>query len=249
GGGKGNGKYFIKDLNIRNTQLGGSVYFTGTYRYFVALRFEATFGQVKASDNVLKNISSSSPKRYERNLSFKSSIDEIMLVAEIHPLFFKHFEKDQKLPRLSPYLLGGVGFFQFNPKAKVHGDWVELQPLSTEGEGFSEYPGRKPYKLKQLNVPFGGGIKYKISPIFSAGVECVYRLLSTDYLDDVSTNYIDKEVFSNHFQDNKLTDALLLHDRKYEIDPSLMAAANEQRGNPNKKDSYFTINFKLGFLL
>lgn len=248
GGRKGNGKNSFTDVNFRNSQFAGSVYFIASYRYFISVRFEGTFGRVKASDNVLKRISTSSPYRYQRNLSFRSSINEIMLVGEIHPMYFKKFIKGQELPRYSPYLVTGIGYFSFNPKAKINKSWIDLKPLSTEGEGFSEYPDRKPYKLKQINFPLGVGVRYKVSPAINASVECVSRILNTDYLDDVSTNYIDKEIFSKYFTGSKLTDALRLNDRKHEIDPSLTTAINEQRGNPNKNDSYFTINFKVGYI-
>lgn len=248
GGRKGSGKSSIKDFNFGNSQFAGSIYFSGAYRYFIAVRIEGTFGRVKASDNVLKTISSSSPYRYHRNLSFRSTINEMILVTEIHPLYFKKFEKGQKLPRCSPYLVAGIGYFSFKPKARINKTWVELKPLSTEGEGFAEYPGRKPYKLKQINFPLGFGFKYKVSPNINVGVECVSRILNTDYLDDVSTNYIDKEIFPKYFSGGKLANALQLNDRKHEIDPSLTAAINEIRGNPNKNDSYFSISFKLGYL-
>lgn len=248
GGRKGDGKNFIKDINFRNSQFAGSIYFSAVYRYFIAVRIEGTFGRVKASDNVLKRISTSSPYRYERNLSFRSTINEMILVTEIHPVYFKKFKEGQKLPRYSPYIVAGIGYFSFNPKAKINKTWVELKPLSTEGEGFSEYPDRKPYKLKQINFPLGLGFKYKVSPNINVSVECVSRVLHTDYLDDVSTNYIDKEIFSKYFTGAKLVNALQLNDRKHEIDPTLTTAINEQRGNPNKNDSYFSINFKLGYI-
>ncbi len=248
GGKKGNGKSFIRDLNLRNTQFAGSIYCSASYRYFIYARLEGTFGRVKASDHVLKRISNSSPYRYQRNLSFRSTINEMMLVTEIHPLYYKKFKKGEKLPRYSPYLVAGIGYFSFNPMAKINKSWIELKPLSTEGEGFSEYPGRKPYKLKQINFPIGIGLKYKLSPYINISAECVSRILNTDYLDDVSTNYVDKEIFAKYFSGSKLADALKLNDRKREIDTSLTTAINEQRGNPNKNDSYFTLNFKVGFL-
>ena len=248
GGRKGNGKSFIKDINFRNTQFAGSIYFSGSYRYFISVRIEGTFGRVKASDNVLKRISTSSPYRYQRNLSFRSTINEMILVTEIHPIYFKRFKRGENLPRYSPYLVAGIGYFSFNPKAKIKKTWVELKPLSTEGEGFSEYPDRKPYKLKQVNFPLGLGVKYKVSPSINASVECVSRILNTDYLDDVSTTYVDKEIFPRYFTGAKLLQVQQLNDRKHEIDPSLTTAINEQRGNPNRNDSYFTINFKLGYI-
>lgn len=246
GGGKGTGKKFIKDLNVGKSQFSGGIFLSAAYRYAVVLRAEATWGSVKADDKVLAKVKETTLGRYDRNLSFKSTVYEVMLAAEIHPRYFKKYKKGEKLPRLSPYLMGGVGYFSFNPKAKLNDLWIELQPLSTEGQGFSEYPNRKFYRLKQLNFPVGAGFKYKISPLFNFTAECVYRILHTDYLDDVSTRYIDQAVFSNHFMGEQLFQAQSLHDRQKELNSAHVPGKDDIRGNPNNNDAYFTINLKLG---
>ena len=246
GGGKGTGKKFIKDLNPGKSQFSGGIFLSAAYRYAIVLRAEATWGSVKADDKVLAKVKETTLGRYDRNLSFKSIVYEVMLAAEIHPRYFKKYKKGEKLPRLSPYLMGGVGYFSFNPKAKLNDLWIELQPLSTEGQGFSEYPNRKFYRLKQLNFPVGAGIKYKISPLFNFTAECVYRILHTDYLDDVSTRYIDQSVFSNHFMGEQLFQVLSLHDRQKELNAAHIPTKDDIRGNPNNNDAYFTINLKLG---
>ncbi|MEO7960315.1 MAG: hypothetical protein ABIR19_02140 [Ginsengibacter sp.] len=248
GGHKGIGKGFITDLNIGNTKLAGSVYVSIAYQNFIVLRFEGSYGYVKANDHALTKNSGDAIFRYSRNLSFRSEINEIMLATEIHPVYARRYAAGEHIPLLSPYLVGGIGYFSFKPQAHLDGNWVSLQPLSTEGQGFSEYPDRKKYSLHQFNFPVGAGLKYKFSPVVNGAVECVYRILNTDYLDDVSTNYIDREVFSKHLTGKNLENALLLNDRKNEINPSLSAFPGEQRGNPGKNDAYFTINFKLGLV-
>jgi hypothetical protein len=252
GGRKGIGKKFIKDLNIGNTQLNGSVFLSANYKNAIALRLEGSFGQVKAYDSILKKVKTSTSGRYERNLSFRSSISEFMALAEIHPLvlFRKNGEDDDKEPsRLSPYLLGGVGFFSFSPQAKLQSKWVDLQPLRTEGQGFAEYPDSKLYKLRQINIPVGIGAKYDLSPIVNFRAEFLYRILSTDYLDDVSGTYIDPTVYTGYLTGSKLTNALLLNDRKYEIDPTAITASGDQRGNSKNNDAYFSFNVKFSIVL
>ena len=248
GGGKGIGKKFVKDINLGNTQPEGSIFLSAVYKNAFVLRTEATWGIVEASDAVLKNVKESTGGRYERNLSFRSTIFEVSIVSEIHPRYLKKYSAHQKLPRISPYLLGGIGFFNFNPQTKLQGNWVDLQPLSTEGQGFSEYPERKVYKLKQFNFPVGAGIKYKVSEIWNFSIECVYRILNTDYLDDVSTSYIDKNVYSNYFTGDQLSRALTLHNRQNELNPSHITNIGDVRGNPKNNDAYFTINFKLALI-
>ena len=249
GGRKGVGQKFVKDRNLGSSQFDGSVYVALLYKYAVGLRLEVTFGHVTADDKTLESVKETTWGRYERNLSFKSKISEVALIAEVHPLYFKKFSSGAKLPRFSPYLLGGIGFFKFKPQAKLNDEWVSLQPLSTEGQGFSEYPDRKSYKLTQLVCPVGIGVKYKMSPLLNISFECVSRFLFTDYLDDVSTNYIDPSIYSRYFTGSQLTNALLLNDRQKELNPTHMSSIDWQRGNPANNDSYFTFNIKVAALL
>ncbi len=248
GGKKDIGQNHFNDFVLSNTEFSGSIFFSANYKNAISLRVEGTLGKVTASDNSLEDIKPTTYGRYERNLSFKSTITEVMLAVEIHPLFFKKYKEGKKLPRFSPYLVGGIGFFSFNPKALLNGKWVELKPLSTEGQGFIEYPDRKPYKLKQFNFPLGAGIKYKLSPLYTISFECVSRILNTDYLDDVSTEYIDQRLFAKYFVGENLTNALLLNDRQKEINPAHVTNVGWQRGNSASNDSYFTFNIKMSFV-
>jgi hypothetical protein len=251
GGRKGVGKKFVKDLILRNTKFCGSVYASATYKNAVTLRLEGTFGQVQAYDSILKNVKTTTFGRYERNLSFRSNISEVMLAAEIHPLFLfiKWEDREQDPPRLSPYITGGIGYFSFNPQAKLGNRWVDLQPLSTEGQGFKEYPSRKPYELKQVCFPVGAGVRYELSPLFNVRFELMYRILTTDYLDDVSRWYIDPTLYPTYFSGSKLTNALLLNDRHQELDPGYITLPGDQRGDPRDNDAYFTANLKIGLTL
>ena len=252
GGNKGIGKKFTKDLNLGNTQPTGGFYICANYKYAVTLRAEAAFGMVKSSDAVLKNVAPSTYGRYERNLSFRSTITEFSVTAEFHPfyIFFKYDdEHDKEPPAFSPYLLAGVGFFSFNPQAQLDGKWIDLQPLSTEGQGFKEYPDRKPYKLNQINIPVGVGVKYELGNMFNVRAEFVYRILNTDYLDDVSSTYIDPTLYSNYFTGTKLTNALLLNNRQNELNPGHITQEGDQRGSPKNNDSYFSFNLKIGYII
>ncbi len=66
--------------------------------------------------------------------------------------------------RFTTYLYGGIAVFHFNPWAYDNdGNKIHLQPLSTEGQGVAAFPSQKKYKLTQLALPFGAGIKYAVS--------------------------------------------------------------------------------------
>jgi len=253
GGTPGLGQRGPKDLNIKSTTLFGSIYGMAIYKQFFAFRLEGTIGSVKSNDSLLAGIGASNKAigRYNRNLSFRSPIYELLLTAELHPIeLLSVFDPERLPPRLSPYLIGGIGVFHFNPQANLNGQWIDLQPLRTEGEGFSEYPDRKVYKLNQLNIPLGLGLAYAVSPKFNLRLEYINRKLFTDYLDDVHSTYIDPSLFSKYLSGNQLTEALILNNRRKPGVPDLLTTARPggRRGNPNNNDSYFTINVKVGFV-
>jgi hypothetical protein len=248
GGKKGVGKNFIKDLRWKTTRPSYGVYFLANYLDKLSLRLEGTFGEVVSYDSILKNVASTTFGRYERNLSFKSRISEFQLALEVHPLMFKDYD-DEVPPSFSAYAVGGVGYFSFDPQTQLNGVWHRLQPLSLEGQGFKEYKDRIPYQLSQVNLVYGLGIRYQITPMFNAKVEFAQRKLFTDYLDDVSKSFIDPNLFANYLTPTQASTAQKLYNRTPEIVPSDVPYINEERGDPKDNDSYFTIQFKIGMTL
>jgi hypothetical protein len=249
GGKSGLGKKFVKDLVMKNTCLYGGFYVDVMYQDKIGVRLETTIGSVKAKDSDLKQYVSNAEakKRYDRNLSFKSSIAEVSLCAEIYPIeLFTPFVSDY-VPNFSPYLIAGVGFFGFNPKTNLNGQWIELQPLRLEGQGFAEYPDRPIYKRFQMNIPYGFGIKYEASPRLNFRFEMVHRVLQTDYLDDVSTSYINPNLFDIYLNPAEAALAKQLYYRGAEIGGPAKPLFSI-RGNPKDHDYYFTFGFKIGYV-
>lgn len=250
GGRKGVGKKFVKDFNIRNTQITGGAFIGLMYKNELGFRLEATMGKVTAYDSILKNVAATTNGRYERNLEFQSKITEIAALLEVHPFeLFGNYNVDNLPPEVSPYLVGGVGYFHFNPQATLNGGLVDLQPLHTEGQGFAEYPGVKNYKLDQINFPIGAGARYDLSPHLNIRIELLYRILTTDYLDDVSGKYIEPSYFSNYLQGFRLNQALLLNDRHIPGAAYSTAHPDGVRGNPKNNDGYITFTLKFGLTL
>lgn len=249
GGRKGVGKRGMKDFNLKNTNLSGGVFFGAMFKNAIGLRIEATFGNVSGADSTLRNVAASTAGRYERNLNFESPISEVVGIIELHPFeIFGNYNHERFPPIISPYIVGGIGFFKFNPRTKLHGQWIELQPLHTEGQGFSEYPHVKEYKLKQINFPIGLGARYDITPVINVRAEFMYRFLMTDYLDDVSGRYIEPSVFANYLNGKKLAQAILLNDRHIPGAAYSTAHPDGIRGNKSN-DAYISLSVKLGITL
>lgn len=247
GGGSGIGKRFIKDLNLGNTKPCMGAYGLIMYRNAVGIKLESSFGNIAAFDSVLKPVASTTHGRYERGLSFRSQVMDFQIGIEIHPLYFKVYDEDA--PRLSPYFFFGIGIFSFNPETELKGHWYLLQPLHTEGQGFSELSGRRPYELQQINFPFAAGLRYEISSVVNTRLEINYRILKTDYLDDVSKTYIDPALFYRYLPPQLAFIAVQLADRQSERVQLHVTSPGQQRGNPKNKDSFFSIQMKIGIIL
>lgn len=233
---KGNRK-FIKDINWQNSHLCTGTYLSVCYNSWLALRVEANFGKLTADDTT-----SPDAFRRQRKLHFRTKIREIIGMAEFHPLFLRNPDLYED-PLCSPYITVGIGVFHFNPQALTGNHWTDLQPLRTEGQGFKEYPARQPYQLKQISLPIGGGFRYEVSPILILRFDITYRLLFTDYLDDVSHTYIDPALFYLYYPAEKAAVAKNMSDR------SGNAAPGSSRGNPENNDAYFSVNFKAGLII
>ncbi len=96
-------------------------------------------------------------------------------------------------------------------------------------------------------VPFGVGIKYSINSRINLGFEVTHRFTNTDYLDDVSTTYVDPAVFPAN-PDGSLSAAYLLSDRSYETGTRI-GSKGRQRGNSQNKDQFVTAMFYISFNL
>ena len=253
GGNKAVGKPFLFDLNFQNSNISGGFYLTGMYKNFLGLRLEACTGTAAGADSLYKSALLTAPGRYARNLSFRSKINEVQLGIEFHPLTFIRSKSDEKdPPKFSPYIQFGVGYFSFDPKAKLNGQWYSLQPLRTEGQGFPEYPDRKPYELKQQNYHVGSGIRVEITDMIVARLEVDHRILQTDYLDDVSQNvdsYIDPSIFFRNLTPEKAALAAKFSYRADEITVAEPYTKSNPRGNPGDNDAFFTIHLKVGVML
>ena len=96
---------------------------------------------------------------------------------------------------ISPYFFYEIAYFQMNPIAELNGNDVELQQLGTEGQGTS-LSDKRPYRLNQISIPLGVGIKFNLRKRLAISIEYGIRKTFTDYLDDVSGDYVDPVALS-----------------------------------------------------
>jgi hypothetical protein len=197
---------FSTDISFTKPAVGISFFHRFGPRYTLIGQF--MYGTLKGSDaeSAKKGSSDTYNFREVRNLSFRNRIKEISVTA-----YFDLFENEGTYisrVKWTPYVFIGLAAFLQNPQAQAPktyldgtpdpsaGQWVNLRPLGTEGQHSSLQPtdanyGIKPYSLLQAAIPFGVGARFRINEVFDLWADVGFRYTFTDYLDDVSRNYVN----------------------------------------------------------
>jgi hypothetical protein len=255
GGGRGIGKPFIKDLDVPLTSLSKGIYLNVYPAEWIGFRLAVNQSFLEGSDDEVNLSGGREFSRWRRNQYFQSKITEAYFGIELYPTTMLE-GTDGLQGKFRPYGITGVGIFHFNPKGYYYPDpnntntkqLVELKPLRLEGQGMSQYPDRKEYKLTALEIPMGAGFKYYIKENTYIGIEILHRKTFTDYIDDVSTKYIDPIYFSQYLDPADVPVAYQLHNRE-PFRNITRPYIGRQRGDPKEMDSYFTTILRFGWRL
>jgi hypothetical protein len=255
GGARGIGKPFVADVDIPLTKFSKGLYFNFYPSEWLGLRLAFNSSFLEGSDDEVDLAGGREFSRWRRNLYFQSKVTELYLGFEFYPtVFLENYDGLQG--KFRPYGIAGVGAFRFNPKGYYYPDpnnlsskqLVELKPLRLEGQGMSQYPDRKEYSLTQLEIPMGAGFKYFIKENFYIGLEVLHRKTFTDYIDDVSTKYVDPIYFSQYLAPADVPIAYQLHNRE-PFRNITRPTIGRQRGDPKEMDSYFSTILRFGWRL
>jgi Domain of unknown function (DUF6089) len=230
---------YIGDLNRNNpaqfTNLAASIHVRYALTPYHGFKLAFTQGGVKGSDQDAK-----SDFEKARNLSFKSNITEIALNYEY---YFYPFVPGSGKNRYTLYAFAGIAGFRFEPLAEFNGSTYKLRELGTEGQGTSFNSSAK-YDNLALAIPFGVGFKYNFIDNFNLGFELGYRNTFTDYLDDVSKTYADKDILTNA---NGQISALL-SDRSGEINNGVYTGETyTERGDASRRDFYMFAGITISY--
>lgn len=229
-----NGDLQNQTFLFNQSHLGGGVGLSYRFNDHIYFRTSLILGKISGNDKYGNNKS--------RNLNFTSSLTE----GNLEVLYFA---TPLQVHSFSPYFFTGISVYHFNPYTHdTLGNKYYLSPLSTEGEGFLD--GVKNYNLTQIGIPIGGGVKLRLSENIDVGFEIGIRKIFTDYLDDVSTNYVDK----NLLLANRGSKAVELAYRGDELKGGNLQypLAGRQRGGSKAKDMYYftlvSLSYRFGTL-
>jgi hypothetical protein len=190
-----------------------------------SVRGNLNFGYVAMYDH----LANEGTDREPRNLSFHSPIIEASAMIEIN--LRKYIAGSQKWT-WTPYVFAGAGFAWTKTQTWYDGKRYALRTLPTEMEkARDEYWGKRAI---QPVIPMGVGFKYNIDRNWTLGFEFGWRMMFTDYLDDVSGSYTGATPTGP-------TDmGAILGDRT-----GIPMPAGSKRGNKDANDSYYFMGLTL----
>ncbi|MBC8266573.1 MAG: hypothetical protein H8E84_06355 [Flavobacteriales bacterium] len=246
------GSYYLGDINSNHFDYmmpSGGIVVRKNIDRRITMKGELLLGYIRANDNRNTNDTS----LLNRNLHFRSPIYELSGQVEFN---FLPYETGNSLYPWTPFIFAGVSLFRFNPQAEANnGEWVDLQPLGTEGQGTTSFPDRKKYALTQFSIPMGGGVKIAVNKTFNIIIEYGIRKTFTDYLDDISTTYtgqnlIDMSTLAIEMSDRNIDTKNSDGDPYKPWDSQWQSRGKDtQRGNSKNNDWYtftgITLSFKL----
>jgi len=273
---------FSTDISYTKPGIGISLFHRFGPRYTLVGQF--MYGTLKGSDAESAKKSSSEGDTFNfrevRNLSFRNRIKELSLTA-----YFDLFENEGTYisrVKWTPYAYVGIAVFLHNPQAQEPekfldgtvnpnaGKWVDLQPLGTEGQKSNTSTllptdvnyGIKAYSSFQAAIPFGAGARFRLNEVFDLWADIGFRYTFTDYLDDVSKNYVDVTRFKDplaqamSYRSNEITNPGL---------PTMPVTINGQtvnvingygteyptnnRGGKKSNDIYMVTSLKITYIL
>lgn len=267
---------FSTDISF--TRPGIGVYWNYRFGSRYSLQTQFMFGTLRGSDNSAdQGDLENGVFRYRRNLSFRNNIKEFSVVGVVD-LFSNSSTYISRVP-FTPYAYVGVAAVLHNPQAQAPatdlngnalaeaGQWVDLRPLGTEGqnatlEATDKNFGIAPYSNLQVAIPFGLGVRLRLTEVLDASFDIGFRYTFTDYLDDVSRNYVDLGVFDNElaralsYRTNELgplsnpTSYVARNGTTYQVQAGYGAEFPDNvRGNSNDNDIYMVTSIRLSYIL
>lgn len=228
-GGRAGGAFYFGDLNTDfDLSKPGFMLGLGTHYNLnnrLALGFMINGARVYYKDEYSTNLF-----QQARNLSFRTDIYEFATRMEFNFLEYIHGDIDHGV---TPYLHAGLSVFYYRPSAELDGERFSLRSLGTEGQ-----PPGEEYFYLSIGFVYGAGLKVDLNYRWSIQIDLSARLLSTDYIDDVSQTYAgDDEIRSLRGTNAEI--AVELADRSVpnEQFPQI-GQPGRQRGNGKNNDAF-----------
>ena len=225
-------------LRLGATRVGAGVSLTRRLFPRVSARLGLSYGRTSGDDSQAADQNGADSRfRYNRNMNFRNDLIEASGVVIVD--LIENRNNYLKRPDFVPYVFAGVAGFYSNPQGlDASGNYVDLQPLKTEGQATA-------YGKTQFSIPFGGGIRYRINRNFDASLEIGWRKTFTDYIDDAGGKYAPVSALASdasaYFGHNITRDRTKF--------PGFDNAGEARGDTGNKTDWYIVTGVTLNYIL
>ena len=211
---------FLFDLNVQSTNFAANFSYLYYLKNKLALRLSLSYAKVAGDDYYSGDFfRRNRALNFNTTIAEGSGIIEFTLIPEKvgnkYNLKNKYGKKiGVRNQKFGLYVFAGIGGFYYDPWGTNkflnsdtvnvgNGQKYRLRELHTEGQGLEGGPamfsevvtGEKysTYKNFAICIPFGFGIKKAFHSTAGIKLEASYRFTNTDYLDDVSNVYYDRD--------------------------------------------------------
>jgi hypothetical protein len=237
----------MPQVGIQTMRWNAGAQFTRHFSSNFSARFGLKYIRLAGDDNYFDREGEYAGSYY-RNLHFRNDLKELTILGVFELKKNRPFIR--KRPLIAPYLMSGIAVFSHDPLARkdattsngsvVKSNWVSLHGQTMPSEGVS-------YGLVGIALPFGVGVRYRISNDFDLAFEAMHRIYFGDYLDDVSDNRVNPVTSTSI---NLPSPSFYTSRSTLKIAPNTLAVRNTV--NPNVApayswgvDQYFTTQIQL----
>ncbi|MBD3638400.1 MAG: hypothetical protein HUJ25_13695 [Crocinitomicaceae bacterium] len=226
---------FVFNMELADTRWAVGPFIRYRFHPLFAISGGVTYARLQGMD-----VNSENRARRGRNLNFINDIFDISARYEYYPQILSVADvgfRGRYRTDYQTYFFAGAGAVIHSPKG-IHpttGEKVKLRPLMTEG---------KKYSPVAFQMPLGGGFFFTHNRQHRFGFEMQWSWTFTDYLDDISTVYVEHDPGS-------LADVMAnQHDPSFANVPDANNyEAGSPRGDPTDRDNYMLMTVSYSYLI
>jgi hypothetical protein len=230
---------FVWDMKIPQTRSSASLFGRHKFNDFLGASLSFNYNRIKGDDNLSTN-----DGRVWRNLRFRNDILDMTIRTEGYLYKINDVgNRGRYYVSFEAYVHAGVTAFYSNPKGSLDGSsWTSLRPLQTEGVS---------YKNIGIGIPAGLGFYFTYKRKHRIGWDVNWVTTFTDYLDDISSVYVDPSTLSS-------PEAAALANQTASVTTDASILANYappsdnnagKRGDPTHNDSYMSMSLSYSYVL
>ncbi|UKN01576.1 DUF6089 family protein [Paracrocinitomix mangrovi] len=236
-GGGDEARNFVYNMELADTRWAVGPFINYRFHPLFAINGSITYARLQGMDSNSENRA-----RRGRNLNFTNDIFDISAKFEYYPQILSVSDvgfRGMYQTDYQTYFFAGLGTVIHGPKGQYMGtgDKIRLRPLMTEGVKYSPVA---------FQMPFGGGFFFTHKRQHRIGFEFQWSWTFTDYLDDISTVYVDPSQMSGDPVAAMMANQYI---NQVGVPAAAQYGPGSPRGDPTDRDNYMLMTVSYSYLI